>query len=112
MRIGIDGIPLATPKTGIGHYTFELARSLARLVPEDECQLIAPVPLDLRAFVGMRAFCLGLDFAIQHTLISNRWSSSARSTGIRRVVDCNLPPASPCSDLRLYFSFEAISMRA
>lgn len=47
MRIGIDGIPLATPKTGIGHYTFELARSLARLVPEDECQLIAPVPLDL-----------------------------------------------------------------
>jgi glycosyltransferase involved in cell wall biosynthesis len=47
MRIGIDGIPLATPKTGIGHYTFELARSLARLVPDDECQLIAPVPLDL-----------------------------------------------------------------
>ena len=49
MRIGIDGIPLATPKTGIGHYTFELARSLARLVPEDECQLIAPVPLDLKS---------------------------------------------------------------
>src|SRR5260370_1876486 len=47
MRIGIDGIPLATPKTGIGHYTFELARSLARLIPGDECQLIAPVPIDL-----------------------------------------------------------------
>jgi len=47
MRIGIDGIPLATPKTGIGHYTFELARSLARLIPGDECQLVAPVPIDL-----------------------------------------------------------------
>lgn len=47
MRIGIDGIPLATPKTGIGHYTFELARSLAKLVPGDECQLVAPVPIDL-----------------------------------------------------------------
>ncbi len=47
MRIGIDGIPLATPKTGIGHYTFELARSLARLLPDDECQLVAPVPVDL-----------------------------------------------------------------
>src|SRR5712692_1044673 len=47
MRIGIDGIPLATPKTGIGHYTFELACSLARLVPGAECQLIAPVPIYL-----------------------------------------------------------------
>lgn len=47
MRIGIDGIPLATPKTGIGHYTFELARSLARLVPGDECELVAPVPIEL-----------------------------------------------------------------
>lgn len=46
MRIGIDGIPLATPKTGIGHYTFELAHSLARLAPEDEFEIIAPVPLD------------------------------------------------------------------
>jgi glycosyltransferase involved in cell wall biosynthesis len=49
MRIGIDGIPLATPKTGIGHYTFELAQSLARLAPADEFDLIAPVPLNLAA---------------------------------------------------------------
>ncbi len=49
MRIGIDGIPLATPKTGIGHYTFELAHALARLLPGDECQLVAPVPVDLDA---------------------------------------------------------------
>ncbi len=44
MRIGLDGIPLASPKTGIGHYTLELARELARLSPEDEFQLISPVP--------------------------------------------------------------------
>jgi hypothetical protein len=31
MRIGIDGIPLAASKSGIGHYTFELARSMAIL---------------------------------------------------------------------------------
>jgi glycosyltransferase involved in cell wall biosynthesis len=47
MRIGIDGIPLATPKTGIGHYTFELARSLAAIAPEDEFEIIAPVLLDV-----------------------------------------------------------------
>nr|MDQ2937921.1 glycosyltransferase [Acidobacteriota bacterium] len=47
MRIGIDGIPLATPKSGIGHYTFELARSLAQLEREQDFELIAPVPLEL-----------------------------------------------------------------
>ena len=45
MRIGIDAIPLATPKTGIGHYTFELARELARSRPADEFELLAPVPV-------------------------------------------------------------------
>jgi Glycosyltransferase len=49
MRIGIDGIPLATPKAGIGHYTFELAHSLAALAPDDEFELIAPVPLPVEA---------------------------------------------------------------
>ena len=46
MRIGIDGIPLATPKTGIGHYTFELAHSLAEIAPDDEFEIIAPVALN------------------------------------------------------------------
>ncbi|HEV2884275.1 MAG TPA: glycosyltransferase family 1 protein [Pyrinomonadaceae bacterium] len=49
MRIGIDGIPLATPKSGIGHYTFELARGVAQLAPDDDFELIAPVSLELEA---------------------------------------------------------------
>ena len=44
MRIGIDGIPLSYLKTGIGHYTFELARCLALLSPSDEFELISPHP--------------------------------------------------------------------
>src|SRR5215210_51192 len=52
MHIAIDGIPLATPKTGIGHYTFELARELARLAPADELELVAPVALDVAAGDG------------------------------------------------------------
>ena len=43
MRIGLDGFPLAMPKTGIGHYTFELARALALLSPSDEFKLISPL---------------------------------------------------------------------
>jgi glycosyltransferase involved in cell wall biosynthesis len=45
MRIGLDGIPLATPLTGIGHYTLELALALAHLSPSDEFELISTLPL-------------------------------------------------------------------
>ena len=44
MRIGLDGTPLSQIKTGVGHYTFELAHALARIAPEDEFELISPFP--------------------------------------------------------------------
>src|SRR5256885_3464552 len=44
MRIGLDGIPLTKPKTGVGHYTFELARALALVAPADDFQLVSPLP--------------------------------------------------------------------
>jgi glycosyltransferase involved in cell wall biosynthesis len=44
MRIGLDGFPLQTPLTGVGHYTFELARALAVLAPTDQFELVAPGP--------------------------------------------------------------------
>jgi len=42
MRFALDGKPLDEPKTGVGHYTFELARSLALIAPSDEFTLVAP----------------------------------------------------------------------
>ena len=42
MIIGLDGIPLTSLKTGIGHYTFELARALARVEPAIEFDLPYP----------------------------------------------------------------------
>jgi glycosyltransferase involved in cell wall biosynthesis len=44
MRVGLDAIPLATPRTGVGHYTFELARHLALIDPPDEFELVSPFP--------------------------------------------------------------------
>lgn len=44
MRIGLDGLPLSEPKTGVGHYTFELARALALSSPPDEFELVSPRP--------------------------------------------------------------------
>ena len=42
MRVGLDGYPLCEPLTGVGHYTFELARALALEYPADQFELIAP----------------------------------------------------------------------
>jgi alpha-1,3-rhamnosyl/mannosyltransferase len=49
MRIALDGIPLNTPRTGIGHYTFELASALARLSPADDFELVANIDVALSA---------------------------------------------------------------
>jgi glycosyltransferase involved in cell wall biosynthesis len=42
MRIGIDGLPLTSPKSGVGHYTFELARALSEIEPETSFELTYP----------------------------------------------------------------------
>ena len=49
MRVGIDGYPLAEPRTGVGHYTLELARALALISPTDEFELISPAPFEATA---------------------------------------------------------------
>lgn len=50
MLVGLDAIPLTEPLTGVGHYTLELARALARASIADEFELAYPStypPLDL-----------------------------------------------------------------
>src|SRR5437764_11507423 len=50
MLIGLDAIPLTEARAGVGHYTFELARALAREAPGDEFELAYPSvfpPFDL-----------------------------------------------------------------
>jgi glycosyltransferase involved in cell wall biosynthesis len=49
MRVGIDGYPLAEPRTGVGHYTLELARALALISSADEFELVSPAPFDVAA---------------------------------------------------------------
>jgi glycosyltransferase involved in cell wall biosynthesis len=55
MRIGIDGLPLTAPKTGVGHYTFELARALAAGEPASLFEILYPStypPVSLSADSG------------------------------------------------------------
>ena len=49
MRVGLDGYPLAEPRTGVGHYTLELARALALIAPSDQFELVSPVPFSSSA---------------------------------------------------------------
>src|SRR5690348_8388022 len=44
MKIGIDGIPLAELKTGVGHYTFEIAVEAARQSPSDSFEVLSHLP--------------------------------------------------------------------
>jgi len=44
MKVALDGMPLGSPLTGVGHYTSELARSLALIAPNDQFELISPKP--------------------------------------------------------------------
>src|ERR1043165_9646832 len=49
MRVGIDGIPLAEVKTGVGHYTFEVAHHLALAAPTDRFDLLSHLPFEASA---------------------------------------------------------------
>ena len=44
MNVALDGMPLGTQLTGVGHYTFEVARSVALAAPGDEFTLLSPLP--------------------------------------------------------------------
>jgi len=46
MRIALDGYPLSEPRTGVGHYTFELAHALALAHPADQFELVSPRPFE------------------------------------------------------------------
>ena len=42
MYVGLDGLPLTAAKTGVGHYTYELARALACTEPSSQFEIVYP----------------------------------------------------------------------
>lgn len=52
MHIALDGIPLNQPLTGVGHYTLELARALAKGSPADEWEIVSPLSFVPREDAG------------------------------------------------------------
>jgi glycosyltransferase involved in cell wall biosynthesis len=83
MHIGLDALPLTSPKTGVGHYTLELARALAELLPSAEFELLYPstytslarneLPANLKikripvTTIGRRWWAVGLPWYIRQS---------------------------------------------
>ncbi|HEX9628926.1 MAG TPA: glycosyltransferase family 1 protein [Pyrinomonadaceae bacterium] len=89
MHIGIDGLPLTAPKTGVGHYTFELARALAEADLESEFELVypstfPPIRLDTNRGEGRPPGNLKLKRAMVGPLARHWWSN-----GLPRYVRRN-----------------------
>jgi glycosyltransferase involved in cell wall biosynthesis len=68
MNIALDGMPLASPLTGVGHYTAELARSLVIVAPSDSFTFISPQGLLKRRWwsLGLPLHLLRNSFDLFH----------------------------------------------
>ena len=84
MRIGIDGMPLAQLKTGVGTYTFELARALAAHSPQDDFELVSPLPFETTAAAEGKLANLSLVYS-KPNVWQRRWWSLGLPAYIRRT---------------------------
>ncbi|HEX2269891.1 MAG TPA: glycosyltransferase family 1 protein [Pyrinomonadaceae bacterium] len=84
MRIGLDGMPLAQLKTGVGTYTFELARALAAQAPQDDFELVSPRPFEPSAAGEHKPANLSLVHS-KPNLWQRRWWSLGLPAYIRRA---------------------------
>jgi len=68
MNIALDGMPLSSPLTGVGHYTAELARNLAIVAPSDSFTFISPQGLMKRKWwsLGLPLHLLRNSFDLFH----------------------------------------------
>lgn len=64
-------MPLASQLTGVGHYTFELAKSLAHVAPDDSFTLISPQPISIRSRLPENLSILNL----KQSGLNRRWWS-------------------------------------
>ncbi len=84
MRIGLDGMPLTELKTGIGAYTFELARALAAQAPHDDFELVSPRPFQSAAMVDGKSAKHSLVYS-KPSGLHRRWWTFGLPSYIRRT---------------------------
>jgi glycosyltransferase involved in cell wall biosynthesis len=85
MRIGLDGYPLVWPKTGVAHYTFELALELARLAPAHSFELIAPAAYPPEVLEQITLAPNLRPVRVKTNLITRRWWAIGLPAYVRSV---------------------------
>lgn len=85
MRIGLDGYPLVWPKTGVAHYTFELALELARLAPQHSFDLIAPAAYPPEVLEHINQIPNLQAVSVQTNFITRRWWAMGLPAYVRRA---------------------------
>ena len=85
MRIGLDGYPLVWPKTGVAHYTFELARELARLAPEHSFDLIAPAAYPREVLEQIEEIPNLRAVSVKTNIITRRWWAIGLPAYVKRA---------------------------
>jgi glycosyltransferase involved in cell wall biosynthesis len=83
MRIGIDGMSLGQPRTGVGTYTFELARALAYDAPQDEFELVSPLPFEPSVLGGIQPANLRCVYS-KPNMLQRRWWTIGLPSYMRR----------------------------
>jgi glycosyltransferase involved in cell wall biosynthesis len=84
MRAGLDGYPLSEARTGVGHYTLELARALALTHPGDQFEVISPAPF--RTFVDEHSSIPNLTFVkAKSSSVRGHWWSVGLPLYVRRA---------------------------
>lgn len=63
---------LAQPRTGVGTYTFELARALAAGAPQDEFELVSPLPFEPSVLTGIQPANLRCVYT-KPNMLQRRW---------------------------------------
>ena len=85
MHIGLDGYPLVWPKTGVAHYTFELALELARLAPQHSFDLIAPANYPPEVLERINQIPNLRTVSVKTNLITRRWWAIGLPAYVRRA---------------------------
>lgn len=85
MRIGLDGYPLVWPKTGVAHYTLELALELARLAPEHSFELIAPAAYPPEVLEHINQALNLRAISVKTNVVTRRWWAVGLPRYLRRA---------------------------
>ncbi|HEX6188706.1 MAG TPA: glycosyltransferase family 1 protein [Pyrinomonadaceae bacterium] len=81
----MDGYPLVWPKTGVGHYTFELVMELARLAPRHAFELIAPASFPAEVLEQLSSYPNLRAVSVKTNLITGRWWAVGLPYYVRRA---------------------------